>query len=484
MPSARADIGKEQLGTFLTIGGCCCCCCMLLLTRRRRRHAKVEVVPRHYPTMQGSYVDGTGPKTIVNPEVSIFYLEGYRPRGTARFGVGSRVAEQADPGLLLRNEEEEASGAVEALGAGASHPPARVDPVPTSSAAKARLEAATVLLAEAQAEATAAAQVEKRVSDASANAWAKVHLHRVRKHTAAQRAETEAEAEALEAREREKKAARQKAAQVKLDEAQERLRQSELELAACEADARAFQFIPPKHSLMLHGITPEERSSERPQSDWRKRAARGPLSLPDPAGGDAIVRTLHFPAIVHGDTSSCGALGPQNGPTLRLGEARPSSQAGPSLSPPGAKAEQAKWLSDQLTQIDLGATYAPESYHAVCAYVAAKEEQPPVSRWRLGAKRLRQETTSAVEKARQVVWSSERVKAQSSLVIVPSPSLSNASAELVEDFSLASPLSSVIGKEKKHDKDEVLCVARPGDDGTGADADALRFESDNVLFRI
>ena len=74
MPSARADIGKEQLGTlplvFLTIGGGGCCCCMLLLTRRRRR--------QNGPTLRAPIVDEGGVAIALAP------LEGLPPSPFSR----------------------------------------------------------------------------------------------------------------------------------------------------------------------------------------------------------------------------------------------------------------------------------------------------------------------------------------------------------------------------------------------------------------
>ena len=269
--------------------------------------------------------------------------------------------------------------------------------------AQVRLQKATTLLAAAQAEAIAAAQEEKEADDASNHAWAQVHLLRVR----TQRAKVEAETEALAARERAERAAGLRLAQAKLDEAQERLRQSELELAVCEADARAFQFIPPVHSPIrqqLAGLFGGSRLEDllqgraTPQSDWRTRAASGPMALPSPCSGATnVARTLSLslqeeqgvptasspPVMAHrhgtppwiqsgkpralaplqdkrgisialapqdglppSPFSSCGAL---RQPTERQDKTRPPSEARPTSS---ARAQAQQWLSSELTHIE------------------------------------------------------------------------------------------------------------------------------------
>ena len=108
-----------------------------------------------------------------------------------------------------------------------------------SAAAKARLEAAAARLVDAEAEAAAAEQEEKEAADASASAWSQVHMERVRsssRSTAASRAEEEANA----ARERAQEEERLKLARAKLKGAQERLRQTEKELALCKIEELAL----------------------------------------------------------------------------------------------------------------------------------------------------------------------------------------------------------------------------------------------------
>jgi hypothetical protein len=157
-----------------------------------------------------------------------------------------------------------------------------------SAAAKARLDAAAAKLVEAEAEAAAAAQEEKEAVDAAASAWSQVHMERVQSFlqgTAAQRAEEETRA----ARERAQEEARLKQARAKLEGAQERLRQTERELALCkaketalrEAEERAFRALnlAPSRQQGSPSITSEEIVLELGNS-------RGEIDSPDGAGPD------------------------------------------------------------------------------------------------------------------------------------------------------------------------------------------------------
>ena len=128
--------------------------------------------------------------------------------------------------------------------------------------AKTRMEAAAAQLIEAEAEAVAAAQAEKEAADASANAWAQVHLARVRKS----KARRHAEVDALAARQAEDVEMHTRQAQAKLDAAKERLVQSEVELALCEADERSLDKLL-SESEMESGRTAPEQQELVPRPD-------------------------------------------------------------------------------------------------------------------------------------------------------------------------------------------------------------------------
>jgi len=157
-----------------------------------------------------------------------------------------------------------------------------------SAAAKARLDAVAAKLVEAEAEAAAAAQEEKEAVDAAASAWSQIHMERVQsflRGTAAQRAEEETRA----ARERAQEEARLKQARANLEGAQERLRQTERELALCkaeetalrEAEERAFRALnlAPSRQQGSPSVTSEEIVLELGNS-------RGEIDSPDGAGPD------------------------------------------------------------------------------------------------------------------------------------------------------------------------------------------------------
>ena len=184
-----------------------------------------------------------------------------------------------------------------------------------SAAVKARLEAATVRFALDSAAAAVAAQEQKEAEDASANVWAQVGRRCT--GTASQRTEAEAQA----ASERTVKGAHLRRAQARLQEAQERLGQAELELALCKADERAIHLIAPPHSPKLQrpaevpasGLDSEgeDISSSRPQSDGRACVANGPPSLPPPDDDDdARVQALQWLSEQSGRSSPSGRTSP------------------------------------------------------------------------------------------------------------------------------------------------------------------------------
>ena len=124
--------------------------------------------------------------------------------------------------------------------------------------------------------------------DAAASAWSQVHMERVQSFlqgTAAQRAEEETR----EARERAQEEARLKQARAKLEGAQERLRQTERELALCkaeetalrEAEERAFRALnlAPSRQQGSPSVTSEEIVLELGNS-------RGEIDSSDGAGPD------------------------------------------------------------------------------------------------------------------------------------------------------------------------------------------------------
>ena len=164
-----------------------------------------------------------------------------------------------------------------------------------SAAARTQLEAAAAQLIKAKAEVTTAAHEEKEAVDAAAKAWSQVHTTLVRTGTAAQRAEAEARA----AGERAQEEARLQQAKATLEGAEKRLRQTERELALCEAEARSLreaeETAAGSHLEMEARSRLEAKEMKRRE---RLRRARGQLGAqqvrhiasPDIASAEAKVR--------------------------------------------------------------------------------------------------------------------------------------------------------------------------------------------------
>ena len=178
--------------------------------------------------------------------------------------------------------------------------------------AKVRMEAAATQLIEMEAETVAATQAEKEAADASANAWAQVHLAaasqaqvhmaRVRKS----KARRHAEVDALAARKSEvdvEVLTRQ--ARAKLDAAKERLVQSEVELALCEADEKALDELLTESMESLVRRPSESTESERVAPEQQKLAAppEGDENDASPTScGDGKLLVMTAPG--HGDRST------------------------------------------------------------------------------------------------------------------------------------------------------------------------------------
>ena len=178
--------------------------------------------------------------------------------------------------------------------------------------AKVRMEAAATQLIEMEAETVAATQAEKEAADASANAWAQVHLAaasqaqvhmaRVRKS----KARRHAEVDALAARKSEvdvEVLTRQ--ARAKLDAAKERLVQSEVELALCEADEKALDELLTESTESLVRRPSESTESEPVAPEQQKLAAppEGDENDASPTScGDGKLLVMTAPG--HGDRST------------------------------------------------------------------------------------------------------------------------------------------------------------------------------------
>ena len=167
-----------------------------------------------------------------------------------------------------------------------------------SVAAKARLDAAAAKLVEAEAEAAAAAQEEKEAADASASAWSQVHMERVRsfpRGTAASRAEEQTRA----ARERAQEEVRLQLARTKLKGAQERLRQTEKELALRKTEETALREAEEKALRALDGTDPTPSCQQESPSVTSEE-------------------TMVILGSSHGEIDSSDEPGPEVEPVLRL----------------------------------------------------------------------------------------------------------------------------------------------------------------------